>query len=381
MIVVESPRHSRCFCPVECVVPYSPEELEGRALLDEETGTPVAYQAERAEGGARIFWILDSMAARQRKIYSLTEMNEQPSFSGVAIGPEEDATLPVTVGRNHFTTYHFGRFLPRPFLYPVLGPFGAGVTRNYPMNSSEADSADRPHQRSIWMGWGDVAGVDFWSEGEDTGRVVHTCFEKYHSGPVFGRIAALHSWKGPDGNELMQDRTEYRFYNLPGSMRMFDVYVTLYPARDQVFLNDTPKGGVLCVRMATALGVNHGGCITNTVGQVNEAETWGQRAAWCDYSGQAGGQWVGLSVLDHPSNFRYPTYWNVRDYGLMAANPLGLSAFLGSDRADGSVVLPEGDSLRFQYRVYVHAGDSSDAEVHRKYVDWVSPPQARVEQS
>ena len=381
MIVVESPRHSRCFCPMECVVPYSPEELEDRALIDESTGTPVPFQTERAEGGSRIFWILDSMAARQKRIYNLAQAPEQPSFSGVVVGPEDNAKLPVTVGRDHFTTYHFHRALPRPFLHPVVGPFGAGVTRDYPMNDSEADSVDHPHHRSIWMGWGDVAGTDLWSEGEGSGRVVHSCFERYHSGPVFGRIAALHSWEDADGNELMQDRTEYRFYNLPCSMRMFDVHVTLYPAHDQVFLNDTTKGGVICVRMATALGANHGGRIENAVGQLNEAEVWGQRAAWCDYSGQAGGQWMGLAVLDHHSNFRYPTYWNARDYGLITANPLGLSEFLASDRADGSVVLPEGDSLRFRYRIYVHAGDASDAEVHRKYVDWVNPPLARAERS
>jgi hypothetical protein len=86
---------------------------------------------------------------------------------------------------------------------------------------------------------------------------------------------------------------------------------------------------------------------------------------------------VGIAVFDHPSNPRYPTYWHVRDYGLMTANPFGLSHFVGGG-ADGSYVLPASANVTFSYRILVHAGGAADGDVARKYLDWVFPPSVEV---
>ena len=63
------------------------------------------------------------------------------------------------------------------------------------------------------------------------------------------------------------------------------------------------------------------GAIVNSYGGSQEMETWGKRAHWCDYVGPVNGKTVGITIMDSPGNFRYPTYWHVRDYGLMTANP------------------------------------------------------------
>ena len=34
-----------------------------------------------------------------------------------------------------------------------------------------------------------------------------------------------------------------------------------------------------------------------------------------------------VTLMDHPSNLRHPTWWHARDYGFMAANPFGRAAF------------------------------------------------------
>ena len=89
------------------------------------------------------------------------------------------------------------------------------------------------------------------------------------------------------------------------------------------------------------------------------------------------GHFVGIALFDHPTNLRYPTYWHVRDYGLMTANPFGLSFFEGEGH-DGSHVLPAGQNLTFRYRVLVHAGGAREGDVRDKYLEWLFPPTATV---
>ena len=40
-----------------------------------------------------------------------------------------------------------------------------------------------------------------------------------------------------------------------------------------------------------------------------------------------------------------------RAYGLLAANPFGLREFTGDKNKDGSWTVPEGQSIRFRYRL------------------------------
>jgi len=378
-IVVEAGHHGREFCPVCADVALSPEELDGCALVDKATGVAVPFQAESAEEGARIYWIVDSLAAGQRRVYALAESTERPLAADVGVEPEEDGLLSVKIAGQLFTNYHFSDQAARPFLYPVIGPFGAGVTRGFPMEAIEGEPTDHPHHKSIYVAWGDVNGSDNWSEEEGSGRVVHRDFERCEGGPVCGVISSRNDWVDACGRKLMEDRTQWRFYNLPPSAKMFDLEVTFYATEGDVRFGDTKEGGIISARVAAPMQANRLGRIENAVGGIGEAETWGKRACWCDYSGPVVGHWVGLAVFDHPSNFRYPTYWHVRNYGLMTANPFGLSYFLDNKDADGSYVLPRGGELRFRYRVYVHAGDAAEGKVAQKYLDWVFPPTATVQ--
>jgi hypothetical protein len=91
-----------------------------------------------------------------------------------------------------------------------------------------------------------------------------------------------------------------------------------------------------------------------------------------DYWGQIDGKTVGVAFFDHPDNLRHPTYWHARTYGLFAANPFGLSHFVGKDQ-DGTHVVPAGQSLRLRYRLVFHEGDPQQAKVEQLYQDYASP--------
>jgi hypothetical protein len=117
-----------------------------------------------------------------------------------------------------------------------------------------------------------------------------------------------------------------------------------------------------------------GGRITNSFGGIDEGETWGKRAHWCDYTGPVDGKVVGITVFDHPTNFRHPTYWHVRNYGLMTANPFGVSYFTNNKANDGSHEVPANERFTFRYRLLVHKGTAEEASVAEHYHDYVNPP-------
>jgi hypothetical protein len=107
-------------------------------------------------------------------------------------------------------------------------------------------------------------------------------------------------------------------------------------------------------------------------------QAWGKPAEWVDYVGKVEGRTVGVAIFDHPSSFRHPTTWHVRDYGLFAANPFGLRDFTGKKDVDGSYRLDPGQSMSFFYRVFLHPGDTGEARVKAAYEAFVHPPAVKV---
>ena len=79
------------------------------------------------------------------------------------------------------------------------------------------------------------------------------------------------------------------------------------------------------------------------------------------YSGTIDAQPASLLILDHPKNFRHPTTWHARDYGLIAANPFGLHDFQQMAKRSGAVKLAEGQTLTLRYR-FMFFDDMIDAE-------------------
>jgi len=114
---------------------------------------------------------------------------------------------------------------------------------------------------------------------------------------------------------------------------------------------------------------------------LRDEETWGKRADWCYYYGPVSGgtnglETLGVAIFDHPGNPRHPTNWHVRDYGLFAANPFGLSFFEKKPKNAGDMTIAAGQSVTFRYRFYYHRGDEKEAQVAEHYKKYAAekPP-------
>ena len=49
----------------------------------------------------------------------------------------------------------------KPVLYPVIGPHGVSMTRNYPFKTVKGEATDHVHHASLWFTHGEVNGISF----------------------------------------------------------------------------------------------------------------------------------------------------------------------------------------------------------------------------
>ena len=267
----------------------------------------------------------------------------------------------VEVDGKPFTTYRTATG-PKPILWPVIGPTGSEMTRDFPMKDVPGEKHDHPHQRSIWFTHGDVNGVDFWSEMPKHGSIAHREYLRLEEGEGKAVLATANDWVDAQGKKVCED-TRVLTFGAGGGWRSIDWEITLKASDGPVKFGDT-KEGSLGIRIPTSMDTNSkaGGHIVNSGGQTDD-EAWGKPAAWVDYYGTVEGQQVGIAFMNHPTSFRYPTRWHVRNYGLFAANPFGLRDFTGKKEADGSHLLEKGESLVLRYRMYFHKGDATSAKI------------------
>lgn len=250
----------------------------------------------------------------------------------------------------------------KPIVWPLIGPGGVKMTRDYPMvPDSKGEAHDHPHHRSLWFTHGDINGIDFWAEGEKMGRTEHQKFTKVEGGKT-AVIATENAWKGPDGKTVLTDKRRYTFSAGPAGSRYLDCEFRLIASEGDLTFGDT-KEGTFGVRVNEQIKVDakKGGQIVTSTG-LTDAKAWGQEADWVDYHGPIDGKTVGIAILSHPTTFDYPNRWHVRTYGLFAANPFGVAHFTG-EKVNHETKVEKGESLPFRYRVILHEGDEKEAKI------------------
>ncbi|MSQ43061.1 MAG: hypothetical protein EXR45_02445 [Chloroflexi bacterium] len=301
---------------------------------------------------------------------------------GMVLTELPDGELAIDIEGDHFTSYRFSADGQRPYFHPVVGPTGLSVTRAFPMTEGiEGETSDHPHHRGMWTAHGDLNGHDNWLEGYGKATIRHAGFSRLISGPVYGSFDAGSEWIDRWGSIAMTDTRRVTVFNVGRDERLVEISIRFSASHGQVTMGDTKEAGIVAIRVATSMNgptkANQDGAgrIETSDGAIGEDEAWGRRASWCDYSGPVAEQVVGVAIMDHPTNPRFPTHWHVRNYGLMTANPFGLHDFYGdTDAHRGDFIIPPYESRVFRYRILVHRGDAAAGSVRDRYHDFANPP-------
>jgi hypothetical protein len=254
----------------------------------------------------------------------------------------------------------------RPYFKDVFAPGGVRITRNYPPREG-IDRTDHPTMHpGLFLAFGDLAGADFW---RNKATVKHVEFTKP---PVCknGRGGFTVHNQYVAEQVTIDETCEYTFVVRPGGVLiLWDS--TFRSARSPFYFGDQEEMG-LGVRVATPIAVTSqmGGRILDAEQRKGEREIRGHTAAWCDYSGRIGERFVGIAIMPDPGNFR-PSWWHVREYGLMVANPFGCEALAKGEPS--KVVVQPGEPFKLRWAILIHSSPTEqDVDINKAYEDCVS---------
>jgi Methane oxygenase PmoA len=274
---------------------------------------------------------------------------------GVEIKPQQ-GRIEVQIDGKPFTALYEGEEAHKPFVYPLLTASGKRVTRGFPVEKIAGDPEDRPHQRGLWIGCEKLSGMDFWENDPSyhrprMGRIVFKDVKGIRNGTTEGSFTMLADWVSPEGETVLSETRGMTFYAGPAGSRMFDIDLHLKAKRDVTF--EDHDDSIIGIRLGPAFDEKNGGKAVNAEGCKGEAGVRGQRSRYVDWQTDLDGERVGIALMDHPSNFSYPTRWHVRSNGLLVACPFAQHEFSAS-APDGSKSLKTGEELHLRYRIFIH---------------------------
>ncbi len=337
---------------------------------------PIAATVFREADRSWLATILPNVPAGKTFSYAARMLPTASSqeAQGIRFRPRDGRNLIVKIDNQLLTTYRVDAG-PKPFFFPLNGPSGESHTRAFPMEKVPGEDRDHPHQRSCWFTFGNVNGVDFWSEEKGAGTIRETERKIVVDGLVLGKLRTRDDWRATDGRKICEDLRTVTFYRTKG-YRLIDFEIEIHATDGDVTFHNT-KEGMFGLRVASSMDVDKktGGRITNAEG-LTDNKAWGQASPWVDYVGPVQGKTLGIAILNHPQSFRYPTTWHVRTYGLFAANPFGWREFGRSE--NGDYTLPAGQKVRFGYRMILHEGDTSSAGLPALFEAYAKPPSVEV---
>lgn len=285
-------------------------------------------------------------------------------YAGAASGQmgverTSDHTYAITIDGEEFAGYVFNPEFKFPFVYPVNGPISGESVTTW-------DTPPFPHHSSLWFACDHVNQANYWQalRNVETGQIHVEEVRIEDKGPDRVVLISRHHWAVPGEDPIFRDDRLITFTAPSSELRFIDFEIGL-TALTEVRIRRT-NHSLFAARMAPDLSVNRGGELINAEGARGADETFAQASNWMAGYGPRAGGMEGLAIFQHPDNPWYPSPWFTRDYGFFSPTPM--------QWLEGHLIIPEGDTLRFQYRVVVFAGDAAAAGLVELYAEYSAKP-------
>ncbi|MFN8708575.1 MAG: PmoA family protein [Planctomyces sp.] len=273
-----------------------------------------------------------------------------------------DGTIDIQINSKPFATFNTSKSLPKPFLLPVRTE--AGIVMNRALG--DTSDADHPHHKGLWLSIDEVNGQRFWAE---KAKIVNTSAKSSTAGDSIV-LEVENDWVNSDGTTVeLHESTRITIH--PNRLLSYNIRLT---ATDHEVTFDDTKEGLLGFRVAPSMKEKNGGSVVSSDGSRGTKDCWGKTFSWIDYYGTVEGKIVGVTLMDHPGNFR-PSRYHVRDYGLFSISPFGEHAYTNGANEAKPHRLAKGESVNLIYGVYFHDGDTTTADVAGTYEKFLKSTQ------
>ena len=260
------------------------------------------------------------------------------------------------------------------YIHPVYTPAGKLVTDDFPPKHK--------HHHGIWSPWTKTKfedrAPDFWNMFQKTGTVEVTDFGGAWGGPVAGGFTADHRMVDlsaePRPKAAINERWDvvvYRPVGGPGAPahHVFDWMTTQHCATDSPLLLPKYHYGGLGFRGHRDWDGKANCVFLTSEGKdrSNGNETTGK---WCYVGGKVDGEMVGVAILCHPDNFRFP-----QPMRLHPEEPF----FCYAPSQGGAWAIEPGKPYVAKYRFVVMDSGPDAKEIERLWNDYANPPKVTVE--
>jgi hypothetical protein len=242
------------------------------------------------------------------------------------------------------------------YIHPLYGPAGEELTKDW--------SVDHPHHRGIYWAWPEV---DYAGQRGDLhalqrvfARPTGQCLGR--GGVVMAQIEAENLWRWEDQEPIVRERVIIRAWRASAAGRYVDLEFEFTALKDEVTIarRDTRLYGGLNIRLAPVKDQH--------INFFTDPPAKSPRMAWAELSGMfAGGKEpVGLAVFQSPTNPNYPGDW---------VKYPEINWFQPTFPAAGTrYALKKGQPLVLQFRLWIHPGSASEAEMAGSWSAYAHPP-------
>jgi hypothetical protein len=331
--------------------------------------TAIPFQV--ADG--KLCWILKPGATE----YQLRKGKARVGNSVAVV--DKDGALTLEASGKPLLRYQYATVYPPPgvdsafqrsgFIHPLWSPHGQVLTWIQPK--------DHYHHYGIWNPWthvlyeGDT--VDFWNLRSRQGTVRFAKIESTTSGPVFGEYQVLHEhvvFRGDEEEVALNELQTIRVYDT-GSDDYYLVDFTFEmkcATESPVHLLEYRYGG-LGWRATEEWNKDNSKVLTSEGKTRREADA--SKARWCIVEGEVGGDYAGVLMMSHPSNYNHPEplrIWpeNANRRGDMFAN--------FSPTRDTDWLLEPGKNYVLKYRFLVYNGPMTPERAEAEWQAFANPP-------
>ncbi|HNT35910.1 MAG TPA: PmoA family protein, partial [bacterium] len=375
-IAVQSGKFDRQDTPVSLDLSQLPDPWRPLRLTEVKGDTRIPIPSQMDPSGQPVlWWILNGKtAADSVRTFELYEGD--PVASMPVIVRQDEGWLEIVARGARVLRYNNGyvvppvgtdpRYIRSGYIHPAWSPTGLMVTEDFP--------ADHLHHKGIWSAWTKTEfegrHPDLWNLKGGTGTVRFAGFDWSASGAIFGGFAAdmVHTdLSASPAKEALNERWEVRVWNLGGpddTFWLWDLTSVQKTAGDSPLLLPDYRYGGFGFR-GSVEWVDEKLNLQTSEGKTR-VDGHGTKSRWCDMSGPVGQGYAGVTILTHPSNFRFPQPMRIWDKGG--------TFFCYAPPLDGDFAIEPGKDFVSRYRYLIHDGEADRNTIERFWNDFAEPP-------